>query len=579
MPAMTSPLRHACGPQLANPGWKPPQRRKIPVALAPLGFALMALGCSDDASSVDGSTGHATQGTTSTDPQTSSTSDDGTAGSETTANQVFDVGMQPPDMPPERLEECSVGALNAARFCEPDRKVADSFETEIEWSHTFSGYFGASIPLVANLTDDNGDGVIDLCDTPDVLAVSSPNGLGIFDGEGLLHVVDGASGTPHFEVPITVAWPVTPAIGDIDDDGLPEIVTATFKDKTVAGPGTLVAFEHDGTHKWTGYSEWGVHPYGIHGSAIALADLDNDGKPEILAGEMVADHRGKTLWRASEGLAPYDLDNDGFLMAAPTAADLDGDGDLEVVFGSFAYHHDGSVHYNNVDVRPGFAQVADIDGDQLPEVVVTNDLGVTALDHQGSILWQDVGPTTTPGAILEWTRPLAIDEIDGNPGVELVVSSPSAVTIHDPSGAALWSAPIQDTSNGIGASAFRFLPTGPMTTLIADELSLFALDHIGTILTSAPRPSVTIHTYPVVADVDNDGSAELLVGDESNHIVQVYGPKTGDWQGARRIWNQHTYHVTNVREDSTIPQFEQPHWLGLNSFRTQAVLPCANHID
>ena len=27
---------------------------------------------------------------------------------------------------------------------------------------------------------------------------------------------------------------------------------------------------------------------------------------------------------------------------------------------------------------------------------------------------------------------------------------------------------------------------------------------------------------------------------------------------------------TNVREDGTIPQFEKPHWLGLNTFRTQA---------
>jgi hypothetical protein len=38
----------------------------------------------------------------------------------------------------------------------------------------------------------------------------------------------------------------------------------------------------------------------------------------------------------------------------------------------------------------------------------------------------------------------------------------------------------------------------------------------------------------------------------------------------RRIWNQHTYHVTNVREDGTIPQHEQPSWTRLNTFRTNA---------
>ena len=39
---------------------------------------------------------------------------------------------------------------------------------------------------------------------------------------------------------------------------------------------------------------------------------------------------------------------------------------------------------------------------------------------------------------------------------------------------------------------------------------------------------------------------------------------------ARRIWNQHTYHVTNIREDGTVPQYEPPSWKDLNTFRTQA---------
>ena len=38
----------------------------------------------------------------------------------------------------------------------------------------------------------------------------------------------------------------------------------------------------------------------------------------------------------------------------------------------------------------------------------------------------------------------------------------------------------------------------------------------------------------------------------------------------RRIWNQHTYHVTNVREDGTIPQFETTWWNRGNTFRANA---------
>jgi uncharacterized repeat protein (TIGR01451 family) len=38
----------------------------------------------------------------------------------------------------------------------------------------------------------------------------------------------------------------------------------------------------------------------------------------------------------------------------------------------------------------------------------------------------------------------------------------------------------------------------------------------------------------------------------------------------RKIWNQHTYHITNVNDDGTIPQFETPSWLTHNTYRCQA---------
>ena len=52
--------------------------------------------------------------------------------------------------------------------------------------------------------------------------------------------------------------------------------------------------------------------------------------------------------------------------------------------------------------------------------------------------------------------------------------------------------------------------------------------------------------------------------------VQVIRDRQDRWIQARRIWNQHTYHVTNVREDGTIPQYEKNSWEQLNTFRTNA---------
>jgi hypothetical protein len=58
--------------------------------------------------------------------------------------------------------------------------------------------------------------------------------------------------------------------------------------------------------------------------------------------------------------------------------------------------------------------------------------------------------------------------------------------------------------------------------------------------------------------------------DQTAPALQVIRDVQDRWIPARRIWNQHTYHVTNVREDGTIPAVEPRNWEHLNTFRTQA---------
>ena len=80
------------------------------------------------------------------------------------------------------------------------------------------------------------------------------------------------------------------AVGDIDGDGLPEIVAvATSGDK-------LIAFEHDGTFKWRSSTvEFLGSP------AITLADLNGDGTVEIIFGRQVLDAAGTLLWTGAGG--------------------------------------------------------------------------------------------------------------------------------------------------------------------------------------------------------------------------------------------------------------------------------------
>ncbi|HET9956378.1 MAG TPA: CARDB domain-containing protein, partial [Polyangiaceae bacterium] len=46
--------------------------------------------------------------------------------------------------------------------------------------------------------------------------------------------------------------------------------------------------------------------------------------------------------------------------------------------------------------------------------------------------------------------------------------------------------------------------------------------------------------------------------------LEVWGDPSDVWVAARRIWNQHAYHVTNVTEGGQIPLHEPESWLPLN---------------
>ncbi len=73
--------------------------------------------------------------------------------------------------------------------------------------------------------------------------------------------------------------------------------------------------------------------------------------------------------------------------------------------------------------------------------------------------------------------------------------------------------------------------------------------------------------YPVVADVDNDGQAEIIgMGPLSNGnfiempIVTVFESASLPWPPCRNLWNQYNYNIVNVDDDLGIPIQQQQHW-------------------
>ena len=455
----------------------------------------------------------------------------------------------------------------------------DSFAPEIQWSWTapdaaapFKRIGSFVTPLVGNFTDDNGDGAVDLCDVPDIIEIetwfiSDPD----YFYKGRMYLLAGDTGQLEFEFAADVHQYATPAFGDIDGDGLPEVVTLDTEQR-------LIAFEHDGSVKWHGDVISATYAWA---PSLALYDLDGDGHVEILGPFEVFDENGKRIW-GDFGAGSYQ----NYLGATPTAADLDGDGQLEVLFGHVTFHADGSPYWMVPGVSPGHPHVANLDDDPEPEVLLTTAEGITIVEHDGTVVSGPVRPTEPNAAVQCWGKPAVVHDFDGDDAADYAAGTCSDYSVYRPSQTApQWSKAIYDFSGLAAATAFDFLGDGIAEAIYADEEQIYAFDGAtGTQKFTHARHSGTAVEYPVVADVDNDGAAEVAFvwsypeltwgetdpNQTAGTSLTVLHDAMERWIPARRIWNQHAYHVTNVREDGTIPKVMKKSWQLLNTFRTNS---------
>jgi len=535
-----------------------------------LACGLIVLGCGGEpreetleTSGADGGTPSTTSSgvaTGSMPSATTSTGADGLDGADTTAGEIkLDVGIDD-DVGRQPQPTCFVADdMNAVPECD-DQAPPDAFEHDVQW--TWDGPPGNSesitLALVANLTDDNGDDSIDLCDTPDVVVTTYE---GTLPGPGRIFALDGESGAVHFECDGDVDGGVSPALGDIDGDGLVEIVSRS-------PGGNMIAFEHDGTHKWTGTGVW-PEDAARYGS-VALADVDGDGQVEILAGNVMFDAVGGLIRTFAGPTGELGYGN------STTAVDLDGDDDLEIVLGTSAWHHDGTPVYNHSELYTGIPSVADLDGDGQPEILLNSSQGFSIMEHDGTISAQEQRPTGAFPSNNGWHRSACIHDFDGDGDPEFGVSAVDQYGVFEPDMTWQWLAPVIDMTGIASGTAFDFLGDGGAEAMYGDEQFFYVFDESGGTLVQQGRSSRTLIEYPVVADVDNDGSAEIVITSNAGFsgqtapTVTVLRDVEDRWIQARRIWNQHSYHVTNVREDGTIPQVEPHHWELLNTFRTNA---------
>jgi hypothetical protein len=200
--------------------------------------------------------------------------------------------------------------------------------------------------------------------------------------------------------------------------------------------------------------------------------------------------------------------------------------------------------------------------------VVTGNGYLRIFDHDCSL----VGEWETAG--YGFGGPSTIADFDGDGEPEITVADKSRFTLYETDGTVVWSIETEETSSGATASSvFDFDGDGAAEVVYGDELALWVLDgKTGQVLLEdTNHTSGTVHEYPIIADVDGDGQAEILVtNSDANSGLYVLGEDNNNWVSARFLWNQHAYNIVNVLPNLGIPRVPDSNWPQFNNFRQGA---------
>ncbi len=278
----------------------------------------------------------------------------------------------------------------------------------------------------------------------------------------------------------------------------------------------------------------------------AVADLDGDGKPEIVAGNS----QGQVfIWRANG--TPYPGWPKTFGTAANSIAidDVDGNGIPDLILKQVSTLN--AVNLNGtslpgwpVAVTTYFGEqplVADLDRDGKKEIVVMDQYAPSNLfvfNNHGQILpgWpKQINPGMSSRANQSYP---AIGNIDGDGDLEIVVGSLKGNLYafhHDGTNVAGWpkslTADITTSVNtpiiaDLDKNGSNEITVGTSYDSIKKGESLFIFRGDGTTLPGWPKTINSAGGYgilsPVIADIDNDGIAEIITECDRYDFLEAY---------------------------------------------------------
>lgn len=235
------------------------------------------------------------------------------------------------------------------------------------WPLNFNNNMILSSASVADLT---GNGIMDIVFCERISAA-----------EGRVHAVDIEGNPINSNWPLTVPGTpaVTPSMGDVDNDGIPDVVFGLSN-------GTYYAVNSETTEPLEGF------PVELENRSISyqspiLVDIDGDEKLEIVGashgnspGFFILNHQGEMI----EGW-PFNID--GWTYTPPTVADVNGDGEYEFFFSDritsstageelpviYAFEKDGTpieeMSVSKFGGTEGVMTIADINDDGIMDII------------------------------------------------------------------------------------------------------------------------------------------------------------------------------------------------------------------
>jgi hypothetical protein len=433
-----------------------------------------------------------------------------------------------------------------------------------------------STPMVADM---DGDGL------PEVLACCYASGAPYYSAG--FHVINGQTGELKYTLNtvqyVNSGQMVT--IADVDYDGKSELFLLGSSDHK------LYCYNYNGGVRWMSSNTLD------NNYLLSAADVNNDGVAEIVCGKYVYDAQTGVL------LLQGDMVETGMGFGAPhgvhmpyyhipyymyALGDVDGDGTLEVCAGNTIYkmvitNNTGTAGNSwsilrqaetpGINNKDGETFLVDFDNDGDFDVCVigiSHSIEVSTSSHTLDVyVWdgqtsQLMAHTTVPvvgkwGASIPYSGDL---NGDGYPEIIFAVTNIGMLaytydTVTHNFSEMHHYAPFGETA---GFTVFDFNQDGQNEIVYRGATQLFIADGI-TLANLCPPVSAlsgTIAEYPVVADVNADGHAEIVITRQGggNGVVSVFGSAIpGAWSSARKVWNQWAYSSVNINEDMTVPQY------------------------